>query len=261
MKRNIQLFFLLWRVNLKTLAGFRGDFLLMAASGCLAQVLSIIFIFTLFQNIPAIGEWTFYQVMFMFAIMFIVDGFVSVFFDGIWNITAIVNSGEFDRILLRPVSLVIQIVTLGFGPAGFGNLLIGGIALVISLMHLQESWGWAIIPFLTYTIILGVIIRVSINLAIVCTTFWTKNGNPIMMANHGLSEFAKYPLVIFNQPIQWLLQVIPYAFISFVPASALFQFDSWSKAIYYSPIVAIYCILAAKLIMTRALLKYESVGN
>lgn len=259
--RNTKLYFRLWGVNIKTLAGFRGDFIIMLISGCLTQILSIVFIFALFQKIPSIAGWTLNELIFMFSIIFIVDGFVSVFFDGIWNLSSVVNSGAFDRIILRPISPVLQIVTLGFGPSGIGNILVGIVTLTYCLSQIHTNLSWINLMLILYTVILGIALRVCINLSVVSTAFWTKNGNPIMMANQGLSEFSKYPLVIFNKGIQLILIIIPYSFISFVPASALFEHSAWSKMIYLSPLVMLYCLFLTNLILKKSILKYESVGN
>jgi len=248
-------------MNIKTVMGFRADFILLIISGTLTQMLGIIFIFTLFSKVPEIYGWNVYEIIFMYSIVYIVDGLVSFLFDGTWNLTSVINSGEFDRILLRPVSPVIQIVTLGFGSQGIGNFVMGIFLLVYSINHLNIDKGVLPTFYIVLFILIGVFLRVSINLCVAAASFWTKNGNPLMMANYSLSEFSKYPLSVYNWFIQVIVVIIPYAYVSFVPATLILKKDVSIEIIYSYPIIILYCCLCIQLLMKKGIMKYESVGN
>jgi ABC-2 type transport system permease protein len=55
--------------------------------------------------------------------------------------------------------------------------------------------------------------------------------------------------------------VVPYAFISFYPASTLFGKMPWGQYGWLAPVVAIYAACMAGLIFRRGLRRYESTGN
>lgn len=233
----------------------------MAISGSFTQILSLFFIWAIFEQIPDIAGWSIYEICFIYGITFIIDGIVSIFFDGIWNLSSVVNRGDFDRIMLRPVSPIIQIFTLGFGPSGIGNLIVGIVALIYSLSYLPVVMNLSNGLLILYIILSGITIRVCVNLSVSSVAFWTKNGNPIMLANHGLFEFSKYPANIYSLPIKVILFVVPYSFISFIPAAYLFGKNDWGWLFLISPLILIYCLGVTYWIFRIAVGKYESVGN
>ncbi|MCK0473039.1 ABC transporter permease [Halalkalibacter sp. APA_J-10(15)] len=260
MLRNLKTYFCLLNANLKTLVSFRVDFILLILSGSLTQLLGVIFIFTIFKQVPNIDGWSLYEIILIYSLVFLVEGLVSIFFDGIWKLTSIVNSGEFDRILLRPVSPIIQIATLGFGSQGIGNFIIGLILLVYSLIKLNLMNPITIFIVIIF-VFLGVIIRAAINYCIAASSFWTKNGNPLMMANYSFSEFSKYPITIYSYSLQILIIVIPYIFISYVPVLFILKKEGANILLALYPFVILYCILCVNIIMKKGIKKYGSTGN
>lgn len=258
MSRNLRIYFRLLNANIKTLASFRIDFLLLIISGTLTQILGVVFIFTIFNNIPNIQGWTLNEIILIYSLVFLVEGLVSIFFDGVWNLTSIVNSGKFDRILVRPVSPFIQIATLGFGSQGIGNFIVGFILLIYSLISL-DILTWKNLVILIF-IFLGVIIRASINFCVSATSFWTKNGNPLMMANQSLSEFSKYPITIYSLPLKILVTLIPYAFIGYIPV--IYILDKGSAILLFLyPLITIYSVYCACFIVNKGIYRYDSSGN
>lgn len=260
MKRNLKIYFTLLYANLKILTRFRADFILLILSGSLTQTLGVIFILTIFNRIPSIDGWNLQEILLIFSIVYVVEGLVSIFFDGLWSLTSVINSGEFDRILLRPISPMIQIATLGFGSQGIGNSLIGIVLLCYSMVSLDILNIWNI--FLVFIfIITGVVIRVSINYCVATISFWTKNGNPLMIANYTLSEFSKYPMSIFSLPLQALITIVPYAFISYVPTIFLLKKEGSIFLISVYPVMIIYSVYFMFMFFSRAIKRYESSGN
>ncbi|MDQ0173390.1 ABC transporter permease [Paenibacillus tundrae] len=261
MKHYIWLYLRMLAVNIKSQLSFKADFWIMFLSGSLSQILNIIFIFVLFNRIPTLAGWDMWEIAFMLSLFYITEGLASIFFEGTWSLPSIVNRGEFDRLLLRPIPTVIQIFTLGFGPQGVGNVLLGLTILVYSFKETAMELTPSNIVLLSFSILFGVIIRVAINLITSITSFWTKNGNPIMMASNSILEFSKYPISIYILPIKILLLLIPYSYITFIPAALFFEKEFWKYLFYLFPVVTVYIILVAKLVLKLALNKYESFGN
>lgn len=69
----------------------------------LTQLLGIVFIWVIFAEIPDIHSWGFWQISFLYSLVFISEGVSSFLFNGIWLINGIVNRGEMDRFLVRPL--------------------------------------------------------------------------------------------------------------------------------------------------------------
>ena len=262
-RRNAYLYRRIMGQNLRAALEYQSDFLLSVGSAMLTQGLGLVFLGVVFSLIPSINGWSFWQIVFIYASIFLTEGFASLFFEGTWRIGYLVNHGELDRILLRPVSPAVQLLSSAIGMNGIGNLLVGGVMVGEALTHVHMVWTPGKILFTVVLLLSGIVIRTSINFASNCSAFWVKNaGNAVPFMVHSISEFAKYPLTIYAPALQALIGiVVPYAFIGYVPAGYVFSTSGMAWIAVLCPLVALYCAAVAGLILRTGLRQYESTGN
>ncbi|WP_127533248.1 ABC transporter permease [Paenibacillus kobensis] len=262
-RRTFFLYRRLFGAQLKAILEYQSDFYIMIVSAVLTQLLGIVFLWVVYNRIPDINGWTFWEVVFMYAMVYLTEGFGSLFFEGTWRLGRIVNNGELDVMLLRPVSPILQVLSYSVGMNGLGNIVIGIIMISQALIRMDLHWSLGKIIIAVLLVVTAILIRVSINLAANTTAFWFKNaGNAFPMMIHNLGEFAKYPITIFSLGVQLLVAVlIPFAFISFFPAYYLFDKSSAPWFWIACPVAAIYCAAVAYTVFHFGLRKYESVGN
>lgn len=263
LRRMLFLYRRLFGAQLKAILEYQTDFYIMIASAVLTQLLGVVFLWVVYSRIPDINGWLFWEVVFMYAMIYLTEGFGSLFFEGTWRLGGIVNRGELDVMLLRPVSPILQVLTNGIGMNGIGNIIIGLIMIGQTLTRIDLHWSVGKILIAVLLIATAVAIRVSINLAANTSAFWIKNaGNAFPIMIHNLGEFAKYPITIFSLGVQLLVAVlVPFAFISFFPAYYLFDKSTSPWFWLASPVAAIYCMAVAYALFRYGLRKYESVGN
>lgn len=249
--------------QLKVILEYHKDFYILMASAALTQVLGFVFLWVIYDRIPDINGWLFWEVAFMYAMIFLTEGIASLFFEGTWRMGGLVHRGELDRYLLRPVPVVLQILCTGIGVNGVGNLLIGGVIVWQALTRGEIVWTAAKVGIILLLLITAVIIRVSINLAANSAAFWIRNGtNAFPLMIHSLADLAKYPITLFNQGIRiFISTALPYAFISFYPATYIFDKADWNQLWMLAPVVAVGSALVAYGIFRMGLRRYESAGN
>ncbi|WP_274364069.1 ABC transporter permease [Paenibacillus thermotolerans] len=261
--RLVYVYFRLMSQHLKSILEYQADFLITLVAALLTQLLGFVFLWVVYQRIPEINGWSFWEVAFIYATIFFTEGFSSLFFNGMWHLGTLVNRGGLDRYLVRPMPAALQVLTTEFGIGGVGNLVLGGIIIFQALQHIQTEWTLSKIVIAAVLIFSGMVIRVSVIFAACCQVFWTGSSNtsfPHMV--HTLSDFAKYPITIYNLGVQALVTVIvPYAFISFFPASYIIGKADWAVWGLLSPLVAIYTAAAALWIFRTGIRRYESSGN
>jgi ABC-2 type transport system permease protein len=79
---------------------------------------------------------------------------------------------------------------------------------------------------------------------------------------HQVGDLARYPLTVYSVGIQAALTVfVPFAFVSFFPASAVLGRDGYGWVGWATPLVALYCVAVAGLVFRRGLRQYESSGS
>ncbi|WP_019636787.1 ABC transporter permease [Paenibacillus fonticola] len=262
-RRILYLYWRLFSQQLKAMMEYSADFYIMIGAAVMTQVTGFLFLWVIFSRIPDIQGWQFWEVAFMYAAIYVSEGVGSLFFEGTWRMLRLVNLGELDRYLVRPVPVVLQIFCTGIGMNGLGNIIIGGTIIIMSLSHIHIVWSLQTVGMAIILFVSAMIIRVAINLAANCSAFWIRNsGNAFPIMIHNLGEFAKYPITIFSLGLQLFISiVVPFAFVSFVPAAAMFGKESWSYLGWFSPLVAVYCCGVALLLLRIGLRRYESAGN
>lgn len=165
LSRMFYLYKRLYIQQLKAIMEYNKDFYILMCSAALTQVLGFVFLWVIYDRIPDINGWQFWEVTFMYAMIFLTEGIASLFFEGTWRMGRLVNMGEMDRYLLRPVPVVLQVFCTGIGINGLGNLLIGGVIVWQSLVHTHLHWTFGKIIIIALLLVTAVVIRVSINLA------------------------------------------------------------------------------------------------
>jgi len=263
MRRSLYLYYRLISQQLRAILEYQTDFVILMGSAVLTQLLGIVFLRVIFQRIPDINGWGFWEVAFMYAMIYVTEGIGSLLFEGTWRLGGLINRGELDKLLLRPVSPILQVLSSAVGVNGIGNIVTGSIIIWQALAHMDVSWTWDKIGITVIVLLSAVVIRIAINLASNCVNFWlhgTGNAFPQMVLNVG--DFAKYPITIYPSFVRVLVAgFVPFAFISYYPAAAITGANDLAWVWALCPVVAVISACAAIGIFRIGLRSYESAGN
>lgn len=261
--RAIALYVRFLSAQIKAILEYQADFWVMVAGAILLNAAGFLFISAIFSRFPTISGWTKWEVTVIYAMVFFAEGIGSLFFEGTWRMNQYVNRGELDFLLLRPAPPMGQVMASDVGMNGLGNILLGGFLIGTALVHLHLDWTPQLVLLAICLLVSACTIKVAINMATCSSAFWIQGGfNPLAFSLHQMGDMARYPLSIFSVGVKAALTVaIPFAFVSFFPASALFRGGTAQTLGYFTPVVAAYCIGIAILIFRRGLRRYESAGN
>jgi ABC-2 type transport system permease protein len=249
--------------NIKIKLEYKADFVIMLFTGSALQLLGLLFLSVLYSRIPPIQGWTMWEIVLILAAIFFTEGVVSFAFEGMWRTVRLINLGDLDRFLLRPVSPILQILTYDLGVHGIGNMVTGAVLFALALGQTNIVWTADRILFLPVLVVSAAAIRTAISFAANCSGFWLTsfyNAFPLMV--HQMADFAKYPATLFTEPIRFLITVVlPYAFIGYIPAVYLFNKAAWGALAWLVPAVALWCAVLARFVFYRGLRRYDSPGN
>jgi ABC-2 type transport system permease protein len=264
MRRNLRLYFTLQLVQLRAAVEYRGDFWIGILGAMLQQAAGLVFISALFSQIPEVKGWTVWEIAILYGLSMLPKGLTEFFCDGPWMLRSKVNSGEFDRVLVRPISPALQSATAIVSIHGFGQILLGVIVLWMGMSRSVLDFAWWMIPFLFVTILAGTIMIGAINFVINMIGFWEPSAQsalPTMVAL--MIDFAKFPLDIYNLVIKGLVTiVVPYAFISYFPALLILNKDTiWRWLGLATPLVTAIVVAFTAWLWSKALNRYQGVGQ
>lgn len=264
LRRNARLYLRLQFVQLRTVVEYRGDFWIGILGAALDQLGGLLFIWAFFGHIPEIKGWTVWQVAMLYGLALLPKGLTELFCDGPWTIRAKVNSGEFDRILVRPISPALQTATAIASIHGLGQVGLGTAILYLGASRAGIDWNpWKVI-FLVIVLGCSTVMIGAINYLVNMIGFWEPSAQsaiPTMYAR--MIDFAKFPLDIYNIVIRLIVTVLaPFAFVSYFPALVLMEKDTnWKWLGYAAPLATLTVVFVVRWLWDKALRRYQGVGH
>jgi len=248
--------------NIQSKMSYNIDFFLGIIANIMRQSLGFIFIWVLFRNVPEIHGWNLYQMMFVYGMQAITLGLDEFLFAGTWSVSSLIQEGDLDRLLLRPVGPMFSIIASDVTFHGLGASLFGLVICIISLVKLKITLTAGMILFWIAAIVCGTLIYFSVNMICATLSFWVIDSSSAMMLMQNVSEFTKYPTSIYRAGLQILLTfIIPYAFTSYYPVAFLLGVSHSAFCWIGTFVAAFLSVLAAVAFWHFGLSKYQSAGG
>lgn len=263
MKKYMKLYIQFTKQFIKSLIEYKADFVLGLIGFILAQFTGVIFIKLIFNSIPKLSGWSFYEILLIYGMAQIPRGIDHVVTDNLWLLSwNIIVQGQFDKYLIRPLNPLFQLIAERFQPDGFGEIIIGIILLTTSCIKLNIQFDFVRILLLISVIIAATLIYTAIKLATASIAFWVKSGQAYLKMAYELSDFVKYPVNIYPKAIKLLLTfIIPFAFTGYFPGAYFLGRESIWSGIFLTYLISIAGMCVAYLIWKNGMKNYESSGS
>lgn len=101
---------------------YRTSFILLSIGQFFVPFLAFISIYLLFQRFSNIAGWSLYEVALCYSVIHIAFSLSNCFARGFDSFSSIIINSDFDRILLRPRSTIIQVMGSKFEFTRIGRL-------------------------------------------------------------------------------------------------------------------------------------------
>lgn len=262
--------YLYWRYVRVSLHGqmqYRAAFLMQSFGQFLVSIIEFLGIWVLFARFGSLRGWTLAEVAFLYGMVnttWAVTDATSRGFDVFGNT---VKMGDFDRILLRPRSTILQLAGYEMTLRRIGRFLQGFIVLIWAIGALDIAWSpGKVVLFLTafvggYCLFYGLLIIQ----ATFC--FWTTEALEIMnVFTYGGLETARYPMSIYGRNFRRVFTyVIPLACVTYFPATVILDkpdplgFPMWFP--WIAPSFGVAFLAVSLAIWRFGVRHYQSTGS
>ncbi len=251
------------RAHLRSTLEYEADFWIMSVTAVVSQGIGVVFLWAIFRRIPVINGWPFWDVVLIYSLVVIAEGISQLFTQGTWNLARVVNTGGLDPVLIRPYSAVLQILSSEVGMNGLGNMALGIGLLTGALTHVHVHWSVWHAAWAVALLISAALVKIGLNLVTNSAAFWLKTPYSMFpFSMHALGELTRFPLTIYSTAIQFFLSVLmPFAFMSFFPATSVLGDRAPAWAGFLTPVVAAYCLFLGVCVFRLGLRRYESSGQ
>lgn len=178
--------------------------------------------------IQKIGNWTFLHMVFLYGFLLIPMGIDHALTDRLWNYGGgLINAGELDRILMKPLNPLFQMCAEYFQEGGLGEIILGTIFMCCSGPFIQLDFSFNVVFPIVIGVLFSPLIYFAIKLFTMSIAFYTKRSLSIMSGVYNLKEYGKYPSSIYQQSgivgqivYNVLLFIVPFGLVGYLPLTA-----------------------------------------
>ncbi len=259
-----------FRQFVKTRLAYRVDFVIDTLAVSFSLIIQLAVLGVLFSKVDSLKGWSYYQVLFIYGFSLVPLGLFNLTSLNLYGFSEkYVILGKFDRVLLRPVSTLGQVLCESFNISGLNEILIGTLVMVYSGNKL--GLGWEPIDILA-VIVLGpsaAMVYTGVFLGITSISFWFEDRMGLAPPVYNMIRFARYPITIFGAPVRFFLTfILPFAWVAFYPATwflggsestaAVSEFSRWAM---FTPLVGLVVFGGAVVLWRAGVHNYSSTGS
>jgi ABC-2 type transport system permease protein len=259
-----------WRIALLRVRGqmqYRMSFWMQIAGNLVINSSEVLIFWAVFQHFESLGGWSLEEVILLFGLSMVMFSVGDTISDGVQNVPALIRDGNFDRVLVRPMSTYVQSMVNEVSMRHFGMLAQGITLLTIGIVAVDADWSVSKALYLVVVIAAGAAVFTALFTVEAILSFWTVNSIEAINAfTYGGSDLGQYPLNIFDRGLRYLfLFVVPVGFLTYYPALYLLDKDDPLGfpriASFASPVAALLFCLAVSWGWSFAIRHYRSTGS
>jgi ABC-2 type transport system permease protein len=254
-------------ISLRSQLEYRASFVMQSVGQFLVTGLEFVGIWALFDRFGQIRGWRLEEVAFFYGTISIAWALADAFARGFDMFGNIVKYGEFDRVLLRPRSTVLQLFGHELTLRRLGRLLQGAAVLLFAVATLDIAWTADRVVLLVMTIIGGMCLFTGLVILQATSAFWTTESLEVWNAfTYGGVTMSQYPVEIYRPWFRrFFTFVIPLACINYFPGVAILgREDPIGTSIafqYLAPLAGPLFLLMALQVWKIGVRHYRSTGS
>lgn len=258
----MKLYFNYLKLHLKSLLEYKTSLILSIITQVMAFFSFTFVIISMFDKFGNIKGFNIYEVLFTFSIINFGYAINEVFARGVDRFDDLIITGDFDRILLRPVNILTQVIGFKIQYTKMVRIIYSFITLIYSIIHLNVSWNIYKVITILFMILSSIAIYFSIFLITASYCFITVQGLEVRnVLTDGGKNIAQYPMGIFPKSVlKFFTFIIPYSLVNYYPL--LFILGKTSNILYmFLPLIVLLYIIPAIILFNLGSKKYLSTGS
>jgi ABC-2 type transport system permease protein len=235
MIRYLRLYAAFVRFSFSRALEFRLDFWFRTVMDAIYYAVNLAFFAVLYGHTESFGGMSLDQILVFTAGYLFSDGlYMTIFSSNTWQLAGLINRGDVDYYLVRPVSSLFFLSLREFAANSFVNLLMATGILVWALARYPGELAALEVAMYVVMLVLGCLVGAFFNLWFTIPTFWLHSGNGLRQVMMQLHPYMERPHQIFPGWLQRiLLTALPLALVSSYPTWVLFSGVTVGKVAFF----------------------------
>ena len=222
MPRPLAIYFRLLSIQLRSQMTFRWSFWFDVLTTALLNLSYFASVYLALQRFGSIAGWTIGEVAFLYGLAEMAFGTMDMIFSGFDydQFAVFVRQGALDQVLLRPVSVLVQIFGSRFLLRRIGRISQGALVLGYAFSQLSIHWTAAKLLYLPVVFVSQVLAFGALFMAGSTLVIWTVQPvEALNILTYGGVEVMSYPSPIYGGWLRgFFTYVIPFVFMNYYPA-------------------------------------------
>lgn len=240
MLRYLRLYIAFVRFGFSRAMEFRLDFWFRVVMDCVFYVTQFVFFGVIYRHTEFMAGWNYDQILiFAAAVMYSDAVNMTVFSNNMWWLPQLINRGDLDYHLVRPVSSLFFVTLRDFAANSFVNLLIATGLLAWTLARYPGELGFGNIVLFFVLLAIGNLLYAWSTAVFLIPTFWLHSGTALREMSMHLQRYAERPHGIYTGWLRRIvLSILPFALMISIPTEALFEGITWQRVLHIAAVCA-----------------------
>lgn len=249
-------------MNLKSQMQYKASFFLTTFGQFVTAFTSFFGLTFIFERVNAIDDFTYQEVLLSFAVVVMAFSIGELFSAGFAVFPRLLGNGEFDRALVRPRNIIVQVLMPNLDFTRLGLLFQSVLVLCYAVPSSGIAWTWDKAVTLCLMILCGGALFFALFLVkAACSFFTTENLNFMNIFTYGARQFGKYPFSVYGKGVlHFLTYVVPLALFQYYPMLYLLGREE-SRVNMLTPVISLLFLIPCYLFFKFGLSRYKSTGS
>ncbi len=258
----MKLYFKYVSMLLKSQMQYKASFVMTALGQFLVSFTAFLGVYFMFSRFHSVNGFAFSEILICFSIVLMAFSITECFVRGFDVFPRLIQSGNLDRILVRPRNEIFQVLTSNIDFSRVGRLLQSILMLAYAIPTSEIVWTFDKIMTVVLMLIGGMAVFASLFVLYAGISFFTIEGLEFMnIFTDGSREFGKYPLSIYGEGVlRFLTYVIPIALFQYYPLLYLIG-RSDNIGLIFLPLLGFVFMIPCYCFFKFGLRKYKSTGS
>jgi ABC-2 type transport system permease protein len=246
---------------------YRTSFLIDLASNAFIPLLDLVALAAMFRVTRRLGGFSATEVLVMFGFSATSFALADLAVGNIEKIRGYVRLGQLDAILVRPLSVLGQLVTTDFAIRRIFRVIVASLVLGYAVARLHNGWSPTRVAVLLTTPLVGAVFFGAIFVASATVAFWwIDSGEFANGFTYGGRDFTSYPMTVYSGFFRRLFaHSLGFAFVAYYPTLALLgrrdPLGAPAWVTWCAPAVAALAAGLAAVVWRQGVRHYRSTGS
>ncbi len=258
----MKLYFKYVAMLLKSQIQYKASFIMTILGQFLVSFTAFLGIYFMFSRFHSVNGFTFSEILICFSIVLMAFSVTECFVRGFDVFPRLIQSGNLDRILVRPRNEIFQVLTSNMDFSRVGRLFQSILMLAYAIPTSGIIWTFDKVMTVVLMLIGGIAVFSALFVLYAGISFFTIEGLEFMnIFTDGSREFGKYPLSIYGDGIlKFFTYVIPIALFQYYPFLYLIG-RSDNIGLIFLPLLGFIFMIPCYCFFKFGLRKYKSTGS